>query len=86
MGTRARVSILKRFVTGAVAPVNAETAGLPPASKTVDYRWPTLGDLIAAQQAQRAARERAVNDLERLDDQALPQPMTPDPASAFTNL
>ena len=80
------MSILKRSDAGATAPASAETASLPPASKTVDYRWPTLGDLIAAQQAQCATRERAVNDLNHLDGPALPQPMTPDPASAFTNL
>jgi len=80
MGTRARVSILKRSDAGATAPANAEAASLPPTSKTVDYRWPTLGDVIAAQQAQCATRERAVNDLKRLDDPALLQSMPPDPA------
>ena len=86
MGTRARVSILKRSDAGATAPVNAEASSLAAASKAVNFNWPTLGDLIAAHQAQCAVRERAVNDLERLDDPALPQPMPPDPASTFTNL
>jgi len=85
MDTPASVSILKRFGSEASAPVNAEAASLPPATKTVDYRWPTLGDLFAAQQARYAACERAVNDLEHLDGPALPQPMTPDPASTFNN-
>ena len=81
MGTRARVSILKRFEAGATAPANAATASLAAASKAVNFNWPTLGDVITAQQTQCATRERVVNDLKRLDDPALPQPMTPDPAS-----
>lgn len=86
MSTPGRVFISKKFGAGAAAPANAKAASLPPASKTVDYRWPTLGDLIASQQAQSATRERAVNDLEHLDDPALPQHMTPDPASTPAHL
>jgi hypothetical protein len=79
------VFISKKFGAGAAGPVNAEAASLPPAAKTVDYHWPTLGDVIAAHQAQCADCERAVNDLERLNDPAFPQPMPPDPASTLNN-
>lgn len=72
MDTRARVSILKKFFTGATAPVNTEAAILPPASAEIDFNWPTLGDVMAADQSLRAACERAVIDLERLDDPVLP--------------
>jgi len=85
MSTPWCVFILKRFDAGATAPVNTEAAILPPASAEIDFNWPTLGDVMAADQSLRAACEHAVNDLERLDDPALPQPMPPDPASTFIN-
>jgi len=81
MDTPARVSILKRSDAGATAPAKAGTARLAAASKAVNFNWPTLGDVIAAHQALRPACERAVNDLGRLDDPALP-----DPSSTFNNL
>jgi len=44
---------------------------------------PTLNDVLRAYGDLWQARKRAVNDLKRLDDPALPQPMPPDPASTL---